>query len=151
MLDLQGVQTRTPSPCLICKGSNNCIINLIQIWGRCTWTCHIILERLWLWGNDGTRSSFCVSTKPRSITDHKALFKQFETCVGVAKGLKELILHAIQENFVFKLHAEQMGYLNITLVFQMMTNLSPLHSIGSIDFVDINALNAECNAAWSPA
>ncbi len=34
---------------------------------------------------------------------HKALIKQFQTCVGVAKGLKELILQAVEEDFVIEL------------------------------------------------
>jgi len=42
--------------------------------------------------------------------------------VGVAKGLKELILQAIDEDFLLELRAEQTGYLNVT-PFQMMTHL----------------------------
>ncbi len=46
--------------------------------------------------------------------EHKALVRQFQTCVGVAKGLKELILQAIEEDFVLELQAQQTGYLNVT-------------------------------------
>ncbi len=34
---------------------------------------------------------------------HKALIRQFQTCVGVVKGLKELILQAIEEDFALEL------------------------------------------------
>ena len=80
--------------------------------------------------------------------EHKALIKQFQTCVGVAKGLKELILCAIDEDLVLELRTEQMGYLNVT-PFQMMTHLQT--QWGALDFVDINALMAECDSRWSPA
>jgi hypothetical protein len=42
--------------------------------------------------------------------------------VGVAKGLKELILQAAEEDFVLELRAKQMSYVNVT-PFQMMTHL----------------------------
>ncbi len=52
---------------------------------------------------------------------HKVLIRQFQTCVGVAKGLKELVLQAIEEDFMLELWAQQTGYLNVT-PFQMMTH-----------------------------
>lgn len=80
--------------------------------------------------------------------EHKALVKQFQTCVGVAKGLKELILQAVEEDFLLELRAEQIGYLNVT-PFQMMTHLRTRW--GALNFVDINALMAECDAGWNAA
>ena len=68
--------------------------------------------------------------------------------MGVAKGLKELILQAIDEDFLLELRAEQTGYLNVT-PFQMMTHLR--NRWGALDFVDINALMADCDSEWSPA
>jgi hypothetical protein len=66
----------------------------------------------------------------------------------VAKGHKELILQAIEEDFVFELQAQQTGYLNVT-PFQIMTHLRM--QWGSLDFVDITALMTECDSVWSPA
>ena len=63
-----------------------------------------------------------VAQQSQQEAEHKALIKQFQTCVGVAKGLKELILQAVKEDVVLALQAEQMGYLNVT-PFQMMTHL----------------------------
>jgi hypothetical protein len=79
---------------------------------------------------------------------HKALIKQFQTCVGVVKGLKELIMKAIDEDFLLELQAQQTGYLNVTS-FQMMTHLQTWW--GALDFVDITMLMAKCNSAWSPS
>ncbi len=35
--------------------------------------------------------------------EHKALIAQFQTCVGVSKGLRDLILQAVDEDFLFEL------------------------------------------------
>ena len=86
--------------------------------------------------------------RPQREAEHKNLIKQFQTCVGVAKGLKELILQAIEEDFVLELRAEQTGYLNVTPL-QMMTHLRARW--GALDFIDINVLMAECDSTWSPA
>ena len=60
--------------------------------------------------------------RPQREAEHNGLIKQFQTCIGVAKGLKELILQAIEEDFVLELRVEQTGYLNVTPL-QMMTHL----------------------------
>jgi hypothetical protein len=75
---------------------------------------------------------------------HKALIKQFQACVGLAKGLKELIMKAIDKDFLLELRAQQTGYLNVT-PFQMMTHLQTWW--GALDFV----VMSECDSAWSPA
>jgi hypothetical protein len=75
---------------------------------------------------------------------HKALITQFQTCVEVAKGLKELIMKVIDEDFLLELRAQQTGYLNVA-PFQMMTHLQTRW--GALDFVDINLLMAKCNSA----
>jgi hypothetical protein len=80
--------------------------------------------------------------------EHKALIEKFQMCIGVAKGLKEPIMKAIDEAFLVKLRAQQTGYLNV-MPFQMMTHLRTRW--GALDFVDITMLMAECNSAWSPA
>ena len=54
--------------------------------------------------------------------EHTALIVQFQTCTGVAKGLKDLILQAVDEDFLLELHDEGVAYLNVT-PFQMLTHL----------------------------
>ena len=73
--------------------------------------------------------------RPQREAKHKALINQFQTCVGVAKGIKELIVQAIDEDFILELHAKQMGYLNVSPL-QIMTHLC-MRCV-SMDFVDIN-------------
>ena len=80
--------------------------------------------------------------------EHKALVVQFQTCTGVAKGLKDLILKAVEEDFLLELRDEVVAYLNVTPV-QMITHLRDRW--GTMDFVDITALLAECDVPWNAA
>jgi hypothetical protein len=80
--------------------------------------------------------------------EHKVLIAQFQTCVGVSKGLKDLILQAVDEDFVLELQAEGIPYLNVT-PFQMLTHLRDWW--GTMDFVNITALLAECVTPWNAA
>jgi hypothetical protein len=80
--------------------------------------------------------------------EHKALVVQFQTCIGVAKGLKDLILKAVDEDFLLELRDEVVAYLNVTPV-QMLTHLRDRW--GTMDFVDITALLAECDVPWNAA
>jgi hypothetical protein len=78
--------------------------------------------------------------------EHKALVAQFQTCVGASKGLKDLILQAVDEDFLLELQAKGITYLNVTPV-QMLTHLH--NCWGMMDFVDITALLSECNTPWN--
>ncbi len=80
--------------------------------------------------------------------EHKALVTQFQTCTGVGKGLKDLILQAVDEDFLLELRDEVVAYLNVTPV-QMITHLRDRW--GTMDFVDITALLAECDVPWNAA
>ena len=80
--------------------------------------------------------------------EHKGLMAQFHTCVGVSKGLKDLILQAVDEDFLLEIRDEGIAYLNVTPL-QMLTHLRARW--GSMDFVDITALMAECDAPWNAA
>ena len=78
--------------------------------------------------------------------EYKALVTQFQTCIGASKGLKDLILQAVDEDFLLELRAEGIAYLNVTPL-QMLTHLRDRW--GSMDYVDITALLAECDAPWN--
>ena len=80
--------------------------------------------------------------------EHKALVVQFQTCIGVGKGLKDLILQAVDEDFLLELRDEVVAYLNVTPL-QMITHLR--NRWGAMDFVDITALLAECDVPWNAA
>ena len=80
--------------------------------------------------------------------EHKGLLAQFHTCVGVSKGLKDLILQAVDEDFLLEIRDEGIAHFNVTPL-QMLTHLRSRW--GSMDLVDITALMAECNAQWNAA
>jgi hypothetical protein len=80
--------------------------------------------------------------------EHKALVSQFQTCVGVSKGLKDLILQAVEEDFLLEIRDEVIAYLNVSPL-QMLTHLRDRW--GTMDFVDITSLLTECDAPWNPA
>jgi hypothetical protein len=66
----------------------------------------------------------------------------------VSKGLKDLILEAVDEDFLLELRVEGIAYLNVTPL-QMLTHLRDRW--GAMDFVDITSLLAECDNPWSAA
>ena len=80
--------------------------------------------------------------------EHKELIKEFEKCMGASKGLKDLIMQAINEDFLLELKVPGIAYLNVTPL-QMLTHLRDRW--GTMDFVDVTALLAECDAPWNAA
>jgi hypothetical protein len=60
----------------------------------------------------------------------------------VAKGLKDLILQAVDEDFLLEQQDEGIVDLNVTLI-QMLIHLQDCW--GSMDFTDITALMTECD------
>ncbi len=67
----------------------------------------------------------------------------------MGKGLKDLILQAVDDDFLLELRDEVVAYLNVTPL-QMLTR--HLHvRWGTMDFVDITALLAECDVQWNAA
>ena len=86
--------------------------------------------------------------RPQREAEHKALIAQFQTCVGASKGLKDLILKSVEEDYLLELRAVGIGYLNVTPL-QMLTHLR--NRWGTMDYVDITALLAECDTPWNAA
>ena len=79
--------------------------------------------------------------------EHKELIKEFEKCMGASKGLKDLIMQAIDKDFLLELKVPGIAFLNVTPL-QMLTHLKTRY--GSMDYVDITALMADCDAPWDP-
>lgn len=94
------------------------------------------------------QGAMTAAQRPQMEASHKTLIVQFQTCIGVAKGLKDLILQAVEEDFLLELRAEGIAYLNVTPL-QMLTHLR--NRWGSMDFVDITSLLTECDAPWNSA
>jgi hypothetical protein len=78
--------------------------------------------------------------------EHKALGAQFQTCLGASKGLKYLILRAVDKYFLLELQAKGIAYLNVTPL-QMLTHLHDRWR--TMDCVDITALLSKCNTPWN--
>ena len=86
--------------------------------------------------------------RPQREAEHKALIAQFQTCVGASKGLKDLILKSVEEDYLLELRAVGIAYLNVTPL-QMLTHLRDRW--GTMDYVDITALLAEIDTPWNSA
>ena len=85
---------------------------------------------------------------PQREAEHKALIAQFQTCMGASKGLKDLILKSVEEDYLLELRAVGIAYLNVTPL-QMLTHLR--NCWGTMDYVDITTLLAECDTLWDAA
>ena len=94
------------------------------------------------------QGNFPAAQRGQREAEHKALIAQFQTCVGASKGLKDLIQKAIDEDYLLELKEDGIAYLNVT-PFQMLTHLRDRW--GTMDFIDVTALLAECDAPWNAA
>jgi hypothetical protein len=61
-------------------------------------------------------------------------------------GLKDLILRAIDKDYLLEIKHKRVAFLNMTAV-QILTHLR--NRWGVVDFVDITALMSKCDALWS--
>ena len=80
--------------------------------------------------------------------EHKEEAKQFQTFIGVGLGLKDLVQKAIEDDYLLELKQERVAYLHVTPL-QMVTHLQTRW--GTVDYVDITTLMAECDHPWSVA
>jgi hypothetical protein len=77
---------------------------------------------------------------------HKEQVKQFHTFIGVGVGLKDLVLKAIDKDYLLERKQERVVFLNMTAA-QMLTHLPSCWEV--VDFVNIMALMVEWDAPWS--
>jgi hypothetical protein len=86
------------------------------------------------------------ATRSRMVAKHKEQVKQFHTFAGVGMRLKDLILKAIDKDYLLEIKHERMAFLNMTAA-QMLTHLC--NRLGVVDSVNITTLMAEWEAPWS--
>jgi ribosomal protein L32 len=90
-------------------------------------------------------------TRKEHEAEHEKLVEVYKTYLGVADGLKQLILKAVDEDYLLELKHEIVGYLLVTPK-QMIAHLHTRW--GSADFVDkcslLNILNTPWNVAEVP-
>jgi hypothetical protein len=76
---------------------------------------------------------------------HKELIAQYEIHKGVEQALKDIIIEAVDENFLLEIEDEILGFLNET-PRTMITHLR--NRGGALDFADTNTLLNERDQEW---
>jgi hypothetical protein len=72
-------------------------------------------------------------TRAKAEAEHKELINQYKTFEGVRLGTKDLILEAVEKQYLIKIEHETLGFLNIT-PRQMLEHF--LNRGGALDFAD---------------
>ena len=94
----------------------------------------------------GLAVNAAAGTRARAEAEHKELINQFETFEGVRLGTKDLILEAVDNEFLSEIEHDTLGYLNVT-PRQMIGHL--LSRGGALDFADTRDLLAERDGEWN--
>jgi hypothetical protein len=72
--------------------------------------------------------------------EHKELVKEYKTFQGVVQATKDIILDAVDHEYVLKIEDEILGFLNQTPM-EMLTHIR--NQDGALDCVDTKTLLAE--------
>jgi len=94
----------------------------------------------------GLAVNAAAGTRARAEAEHKELINQFETFEGVRLGTKDLILEAVDNEYLSEIEHDTLGYLNVT-PRQMIGHL--LLRGGALDFADTRDLLAERDGEWN--
>jgi hypothetical protein len=94
----------------------------------------------------GLALNAAAGTRARAEAEHKELINQFETFEGVRLGTKDLILEAVDNEYLSEIEHDTLGYLNVT-PRQMIGHL--LTRGGALDFADTKDLLAERDGEWN--
>ena len=94
----------------------------------------------------GLAANAAATVRARAEAEHKELINQFETFEGVRQGVKDLILEAVDNEYLIEIEHETLGLLNQT-PRQMLDHL--LTRGGALDFADTKELLAERDGEWN--
>ena len=94
----------------------------------------------------GLAANAAATIRARAEAEHKELINQFETFEGVRQGVKDLILEAVNNEYLIEIEHETLGFLNQT-PRQMLDHL--LARGGALDFADTKELLAERDGDWN--
>jgi len=94
----------------------------------------------------GLAANAAAGTRAREEAIHKELIAQFETFEGVKLGTKDLILEAVDNEYLSEIEHDTLGFLNQT-PRQMIDHL--LSRGGTLDFADTKELLAERDGEWN--
>jgi hypothetical protein len=84
-------------------------------------------------------------TRARAEAEHKELINQYEMYEGVRQGTKDLILKAVDNEYLIKIKHKTLGYLNLSPK-EMLDHLQ--NRGGALNFVDTKTLLAERDGEW---
>ena len=94
----------------------------------------------------GLAANAAATVHARAEAEHKELINQFETFEGVCQGVKDLILEAVDNEYLIEIEHETLGFLNQT-PRQMLDHL--LARGGALDFADTKELLTERDGEWN--
>ena len=83
--------------------------------------------------------------RARAEAEHKELVKEYETFQGVIQATKDIILEAVDHEYLLEIEDEILGFLNLTPI-DMLTHLR--NRGGALDFADTKILLAERDGEW---
>jgi hypothetical protein len=93
----------------------------------------------------GLFANAVTGTRARAEAEHKELINQNKTCKGVCQGAKDLILEAVDNEYLIEIEHETLGYLNLS-PREMINHLQ--NRGGTINFTDTKTLMAERDGEW---
>ena len=93
----------------------------------------------------GLATNAAAGTRARAEAEHKEEVAQYEILKGVEQALKDIILEAVENDYLMEIEDETLGYLNQT-PRQMIDHLKARG--GSLDFADTKTLLAERDMEW---
>ena len=94
----------------------------------------------------GLAANAAATVRARAEAEHKELITQYKTFEGVRQGVKDLILEAVDNEYLIEIEHETLGFLNQT-PRQMLDHL--LARGGALDFADTKELLAERDGEWN--
>ena len=83
--------------------------------------------------------------RARAEAEHKEEVREYETFQGVVQATKDIILEAVDHEYLLEIEDEILGFLNQTPM-DMLTHLR--NQGGALDFADTKTLLAERDGEW---
>ena len=93
----------------------------------------------------GVPGNAAQGVRARAEAEHKELVKEYETYQGVVQATKDIILEAVDNEYLLEIEDEILGFLNQTPT-DMLTHLR--NRGGGLDFADTKTLLAERDGEW---
>ena len=93
----------------------------------------------------GLAPNAAAGTRAREEAEHKELIAQYEIHKGVEQALKDIIIQAVDEDYLLEIEDETLGFLNETPK-SMIVHLR--NRGGALDFADTKTLLTERDQEW---